>query len=90
MFGDKKAGSENNMLHSEKAKLIINKQAPIDLAIIKRVKEAFAKKGGILEQSVHIDNYLISQGKEAATYSDGSIIMHTKVSASGFYEELIH
>jgi hypothetical protein len=78
------------MFNSEKAVEIINKQNPMDTAVIERVKYNLAEKGIILDQSKDIDNYLISQGKEAATYSDGTIIAHTKVSASGFYEELIH
>ena len=34
--------------------------------------------------------YVIFTGKEAAVFSDTLIAMHTKVSASGFFEELIH
>ena len=78
------------MFNSERAAEIINKQNPMDTAVINRVKNNLAKKGIVLDQSNDIDIYLISQGKEAATYSDGTIIAHTKVSASGFYEELIH
>jgi|GEM_PF-5101468 len=59
------------MLNSEKAAEIVNNQAPMDSAVIERVKKALAKKGVILAQSADIDNYLISYGKEAATYSDG-------------------
>jgi len=79
------------MLNSEKSKEIICVQPPIEPYIIKRTKEALAKKGVVLEQSPELDEYLISQGKEAITFSDGkTIIIHTNASASGFYEELIH
>ena len=78
------------MFNSEKAKEIINNQQSMDMTVINRVKENLAKKGIILDQSAEIDNYLISRGKEAITFSDGTIALHTKVSASGFYEELIH
>jgi len=76
------------MFNSEKAAEIINSQRSMDTSVIKRVKNNLAQKGVILDQSNDIDDYLILQGKEAATYSDGTMIMHTKVSASGFYEEL--
>ena len=48
------------------------------------------KKGVILDQSIELDEYLIKNSKEALTFSDGTIIMHSNVSASGFFEELIH
>jgi len=75
---------------SEKAREIISKQKPIEKKIVDRVKAALVKKGTILEQSPEWDEHLIRNYAEAVTYSDGTIIMHTKVSASGFFEELIH
>ena len=83
-------GGKNVMFDSEKAAEILDKQEPISQDIISRVKNNLAEKGVILDQSAEIDNYLLFTGKEAATYSDGTMIMHTNVSASGFYEELIH
>lgn len=78
------------MLNSEKAKKIIARQQPISQDIINRVKNNLAEKGIVLEQSTEWDRYLISNGNEAITFSDGTMVMHTNVSASGFYEELIH
>jgi len=78
------------MLYSEKSQNIINKQKPIDKKTVARVKNALAVKGIVLEQSVEWDNYLVVKGMEAVTYNDKTIIMHTNVSASGFYEKLIH
>jgi len=84
-------GSEKMMLKSEKAREIINKQKLMDIAVIKRVKEALAKKGVILDQSEEWDRFLLQRNAEAVTLAPGDvIIMHTKVSASGFYEEIIH
>jgi len=77
-------------LSSEKAHEIISKQKPIDKKTVDRVKAALARKGTVLEQSLEWDEHLIRNFAEAVTYSDGTIIMHTKVSASGFFEELIH
>ena len=78
------------LFDSEKAREIIESQTPMDDARVHRVRECLASKGIVLEQSVELDQYLISNGKEAITFSDGTMVMHTKVSASGFYEELIH
>ena len=78
------------MFTSEKAAEIMNNQQPIDIIIVERVKENLAKKGVVLAQSSDLDRMLISRGQEAVTYSDGTMVMHTKVSASGFYEELLH
>ena len=76
--------------HSEKAKEIILRQKQMDTGIVQRVKASLSKKGIILEQSEEWDTYLVSQGMEATTFSDGTMVLHTKVSASGFFEELIH
>lgn len=78
------------MLYSEKSREIIEKQKPIDKVIVERVKKALSKKDVVLEQSAEWDKYLISTGKEAIIFTDGTIVMHTNVSASGFFEELIH
>ena len=78
------------MLNSEKTADIINAQKPIDQAILGRVKKALARKGVILHQSRDTDEWLVSKGAEAVTFSDCTIVMHSNVSASGFFEELIH
>ena len=81
---------ESEMFHSERAAEIIGRQKPIDKAIIKRVEKSLAGKGVTIHQSEDANKWLISKGAEAVTFSDGMIIMHTDVSASGFFEELIH
>ena len=79
------------MLYSEKAREIIYTQRPVDKGLFDRVKKSLANKGVVIQQSEELDAWLISKGVEAITCSDGcSIIMHTKVSASGFFEEIIH
>jgi len=58
---------------------------------LNRVKNALLNKDVIIEQSSEIDRWLISKGVEAVTFSDGkTIALHTRVSASGLFEELIH
>jgi len=78
------------ILQSLKAREIIENQIPIDEETVSRVKTALAKKGVVLAQSAELDEYLMNCGREASIFSDNTIIMHTKVSASGFFEELIH
>ena len=91
-----RAGTESTneegvmLLNSEKAAEIIAKQKPMDPKVIERVKTSLEKQGGIIVQSEEIDSYLVRSGREASTFTDGMIWMHTEVSASGFYEELIH
>ena len=79
------------ILNSEKAAEIISNQQPIDRLAVERVKKALESKGVILAQSEDIDRNLISRGVEAVVLDPGdTIFMHTNVSASGFFEELIH
>ena len=78
------------LLNSEKAAEIIAKQDSMDPKVIARVKASLEKQGGIIVQSEEIDRYLVRHGREASTFTDGMMWMHTKVSASGFFEELIH
>ena len=75
---------------SEKTREIILKQTPVDPETFHRVKEALSKKGVTIAQSAELDEWLISKGAEALTFSDGTMVMHTRISASGFFEELIH
>ena len=89
--GTESANDEGVVLfYSEKAAEIIAKQEPIDPKVIQRVNASLEKQGGIIVQSEEIDRYLVANGREASTFTDGMIWMHTEVSASGFFEELIH
>ena len=83
-------GDNISTFYSEKSEEVRKNQNPLDITIVERVKKVLGKKGIVLHQSVDADRHLIADGKEATTYSDGTIIMHTNVSASAFYEELIH
>jgi hypothetical protein len=78
------------LLFSEKSAERMKKQKPMDKIIVERVKKSLAMKNIFVEQSEEWDKYLIDTDKEAITFSTGDIIMHTNISASGFYEELIH
>lgn len=82
---------EREMLFfSEKTKEILSKQKPVNKEVLNRVKESFKKIGYSIEQNEEIDAYLERTGREATILSSGDIMMHSKVSASGLFEELIH
>ena len=86
---------EVEVFHSQKSLEILAKQKPMeDLETIARVKENLEKKGIYIVQDEEGDRYVESQGYEAVVLYQGddelTIVMHTNISASGFYEELIH
>jgi len=82
--------AEREMFSSKKVREVIEKQTPMNSNVIQKVKESLAKKGWSLEQTEEGDSLLENSGKEGMTFPSGIIILHTKASASGFYEELIH
>ncbi|MDR3305983.1 MAG: hypothetical protein LBS85_08200 [Clostridiales Family XIII bacterium] len=76
---------------------ILLKQKPMNVEIITRVKKNLRRKGVVLEQSQELDIWLESIGCEGITMPGDpevdalpTIVMHTGISASGFFEELIH
>ena len=79
-----------SIFSSKKANEIMINQKPMNKIVVNRVKKALLKKGVSIEQSCELDKWLISKGVEAITFSEGTMLMHTNVSASGFFEELIH
>ena len=83
------------VFNSQKSLEILTKQKPMeDLETIARVKANLEKKGIYIVQGEEGDRYLESQGFEAVVLYQGgdelTIVMHTNISASGFYEELCH
>ena len=82
------------LFNSEKAAEIIAQQKPMDPQVIARVRANLEKKGIYIVQDEDGDAYVISQGSEAVVMYEGgsetTIVMHTNISASGFFEELIH
>ena len=84
--GAESTNEEGDVLfNSEKAAEIIAKQKPMDPEVIARVKASLKKQGGIIAQSEEIDRYLMANGREASTFTEGMMWMHTEVSASGFF-----
>jgi len=89
------SNGDQTPIYSTKAADIIAKQEPVNPELLIRVKRAYEAQGGIIEQSEEWDQILTSQGKEAFVMFTGFgelpiIVLHSRVSASGLFEELIH
>jgi hypothetical protein len=69
---------------------ILDNQPSVDPELLSTVKRRLALQGVSLDQSKDWDRYLEHRGLEALVLSKKLIVMHTKVSTSGMYEELIH
>lgn len=79
---------------SDKAKEILNKQQPVNSEILSRVIKGLEKNGYSVQMGKDTDKLLELWGKEAyvITTNDGkaAIVFHSKLSASGLFEEIIH
>lgn len=90
LAGYLKATEQNRIFHSEKAKEILEKQKPVDKKVFLEEKAKLEKRGYVLEQNEDIDRYLERYGKEAIFFAPNVIVAHSRLSASGLYEEIIH
>lgn len=83
-----------NALFSEKTLKILETQEPVNKKIFTQVKHNLEKQGFTVQCDQETDSYLEKRGQEACVIStsDGKpiILFHSKLSASGMYEELIH
>jgi len=86
--------SLSSLLQSSKSEEIINRQTPVDPKTLERIKKALKAAGVSLEQTEENDMYLNSRGAEGIVFYTGDhpplIVLHTRASASGLFEELIH
>lgn len=82
------------MLFSEKTLKILETQEPVNEKIFIQVKRNLERQGFTIQCDQETDIYLEKRGQEACVIStsDGKpiILFHSKLSASGMYEELIH
>lgn len=83
------------IFNSDKTREILNKQKPVNPEIFSRVKKRLTALGYSVECNSEIDAYLERSGKEASVINTGDegkaiVFFHTKLSASGLFEELIH
>ena len=87
--------AERIIFNSDKTREILNKQKPVNPEIFNRVKKRLTALGYSVECNSEIDAYLERSGKEASVINTGEegkaiVFFHTKLSASGLFEELIH
>ena len=82
------------LFFSEKTKTILSLQPQVDKELLNKVVAGLRRTGYDVQIGKETDNYLEKYGKEAVTMqsldSKGIIIYHSKVSASGMFEEIIH
>ena len=82
------------IISSEKTLEILNTQKPVDKTVFKKVVKRLKSQGYTVQYDKDTDIYLEKQGKEACVILTSEkkpiILFHTKLSASGMYEELIH
>lgn len=78
------------MMFSDKSIDILNRQPKVNKEVLKRVIKGLEATGHEVAMNKETDRYLETFGKEAVTYSNGTVLYHSKLSTSGMYEEIIH
>lgn len=63
---------------------------PMDAARFRRMKEAFERQGGMIDQSDAALHYIESRGVSAVTFNDKTILLKPNPTASEVFEEFIH
>jgi RHS repeat-associated protein len=66
------------------------KGPPMDAGRFARMKAAFERAGGVIDQSDEAVRYLDSRGAEALTFNSTTILLRPNPSASAVFEEFIH
>lgn len=79
-----------NKLFSEKSEEILSKQKLVDGVLLEKVVKNLRKQDITVWMDNEADRFLNKKGAEATTMNPNIIIFHSKLSASGMYEELIH
>lgn len=77
-------------LFSEKSEDVLDKQKPVDKAVLNRVLKALKKQGVTVWMDNEADKFLNYKGAEASTLYPDIIAYHSKLSVSGMFEEIIH
>jgi RHS repeat-associated protein len=62
----------------------------MDPAALARIKAAFGRNGGIIDQSAEAQAYLRSRGAEGVTFGKDTILLPAQPTRSAVFEELIH
>lgn len=77
-------------LFSEKSEEILEKQKLVNAVLLEKVVKNLKKQNVTVWMDKEADRFLNSRGAEATTMYPNVIVFHSKLSASGMYEELIH
>lgn len=77
-------------LFSEKSEEILDKQKLVDPSLLNSVTNRLKEQGITVWMDNEADRFLNRGGAEATTMYPDIIAFHSKLSASGMYEELIH
>jgi hypothetical protein len=62
----------------------------MDTAQFARMKRAFERRGGVIDQSAEVQRYLEARGATAATLNESTIILRSKPTVTEVFEEFIH
>lgn len=79
-----------NALFSEKSEEILSNQKLVDPLLLNNVTNRLKEQGITVWMDDEADRFLNNKGAEATTMYPDIIAFHSKLSASGMYEELIH
>ena len=77
-------------LFSEKSEEILSKQKLVDGVLLEKVVKNLRKQDITVWMDNEADRFLNLGGAEATTMYPNVIVFHSKLSASGMYEELVH
>lgn len=77
-------------LFSEKSEEILDKQKLVDPSLLNSVTNRLKEQGITVWMDDEADKFLNRGGAEATIMYPDIVIFHSKLSASGMYEELIH
>jgi uncharacterized protein (DUF1778 family) len=58
--------------------------------LFNKIKRAFERRGGVIDQSLEAQRYLQSRNAEAATFNSKTIVLKAQPSSAEVFEELIH
>lgn len=64
--------------------------APMPPEQLSRIKKAFERNGGVIQQDLETDQYLAERNAEGITYDAKTILLRMEPSRAAVFEELIH
>lgn len=89
---DNSGNSDIIDLGSEKMyrKSRLNKVEPMPKKQFNKIKKAFQRHGGLIQQNEETDEYLSRKQVEGITYNENTILLRQKPGRASVFEELIH